>query len=207
MAITDEPTGAQAGLRAIIAGIGPDDLLDRVNDWAAERGVQYVQRGRRTSEHLLYDADWRACPVRVVVAPAGGDSTELELSWPESTGEMLDRRRWPGRAFEHAAALLAQIEQRWAARPVDGTGEPTAETATLDEGPAQTPLQAHDATLTPMLPNFPTDYPAAYRKLAGPPPDGLGRRPRQDEVARKLNITHSTFKRYRKRTRLGWPPI
>ena len=44
---------------------------------------------------------------------------------------------------------------------------------------------------------------AAYRRWRF----DLGRRPRQDEVAAALSITLSTFKRYRRATRMMWPPI
>jgi hypothetical protein len=78
---------------------------------------------------------------------------------------------------------------------------------TPESGPAPTPPLKHDPKLTPMCPNFPDAYPAAYRKLCSPPPEGLGRRPKREEVAAELHLTRITCSRYRKATGMPLHPI
>lgn len=60
----------------------------------------------------------------------------------------------------------------------------------------------HDPRLTPMVPDFPTAYPAAYWRLR----NDFDRPPDQQEVATDLRISKPTFKRYRGKTKIVWPP-
>jgi hypothetical protein len=110
------------------------------------------------------------------------------------------------RALQAAEAAIVTRPRPTASGPLgsDGREVEALGTAGEAEAPAHTPTRGHGPTLTPMVPDFPTAYPAAYRQVF----KSHGRRPRRDEVAQELGISLSTFKRYRDAPPgVPWPPI